>query len=270
MKQNCIILIFLFFVANPLAAQKEFEGVLTYEAGDMLRDVKPEWKSDWMSDVIEAYKVYIKGDKIIVKFAYADAGVPEEEEFMFYEYIDLKRKKYYKVAEPRVPDNSESSANKKPKLKIIEEKKLKKIQPDIKKVTLLDADTTTSEDEAAALYRIDFDCEDCFSQVWVAKEKDVKIKHYPPIAYTFSAMIMSSFDEDITGKIVDQKGFYFADFSPHFESAVLELHVSLESLYKELHRKNPESPKQEGYNVLRLVSIEEKELPDSLFELDLE
>ncbi|MCC5945069.1 MAG: hypothetical protein JJT94_09040 [Bernardetiaceae bacterium] len=272
MKQNCMIFIFLFLFSSPLIAQKDFEGVLTYEAGDIMKD----GAGDWVFGALEAYKVYIKGDKIIVKFAYADAGVPEEEEFMFYEYMDLKRKKYYKVAEPRVSDG----ADKNPKLKILQEQKLKKIQPKIKEVSLIQADTTTSKGEAASLYRVVLDCEGCLSHVWVAKEKDIKIKRYPLIAYTYSAIIdtnpvsesesISIQNESLTGGILSQEGFYFTDFSSHFEGVILELQVSLEGFYEAMRRRNPDYPIDEVYNGVRLISIEEKELPDSFFELELE
>ncbi|MCC5944784.1 MAG: hypothetical protein JJT94_07595 [Bernardetiaceae bacterium] len=272
MKQNCMIFIFLFLFSSPLIAQKAFEGVLTYEAGDMLRSVS-DVPEDWMSDIFEAYKVYIKGDKIIVKVAYADAGMPNEEEFMLYEYIELKRKKYYKIAEPANFDSLKiSNYLKNPKIKIIEEKRLKKIQPKIKEVSLIQADTTTSNNEAASLYRVVFDCEDCFSHIWVAKEKGIKIKHYPPIFYVASGFVGGASDSaiDAIKNAVEQEGFYFTNFSSHFEDIILEVHVSLESIYKELHRRDSQHQRQEAYNVLRLISIEEKELPDSLFELDLE
>ncbi|MCC5946303.1 MAG: hypothetical protein JJT94_15335 [Bernardetiaceae bacterium] len=282
---NFIILFYcLFFAVLPATAQQDFEGIIDYTSNARLRakfQVKDE-KKDYPRQGGEGpsfactHRLYFKGNKIRVEKAGHSGNErafnSEKFDYWLHEFIDLDSNMYYRFKYDKVPADYRGEINPE---HIELQVPFSDYRNDIKEVTLLE-DSSKIHGKTARLYRIRYHYPEYFQFVWIDKEATVFPSHYPPLFYAVAGVSLDVAGKDKTEnaeidktkpKSIDDESRIFNDFSDYFQGLILHTEVSETHLLSK--SKNSLMSSVEMYSIETLRNIEEKELPDELFEIKI-
>ncbi|MCC5944785.1 MAG: hypothetical protein JJT94_07600 [Bernardetiaceae bacterium] len=258
--------------------EQAFEGIIDYTPNYRLVRTKEEKKgyagsgrTDMhLDDFIFAYRLYFKGRRIRVDKELREKEVgkktfwnryhkggfnPEKLTYCLHEFIDLDSNMYYRFEYGKVPADYKGEISPE---HVQRKMPLSDYRKAIKKVTLLE-DSTIIQGRAATSYRIDYEYPHYWQFVWVAKDDSLPYPSvYPPFHHGYSADIPSLRD-------LARESRVFNDFSDYFQGLILYSETS------ETHKMNKSQvgPHTEMYEIHILRNIEEKELPDELFEIKI-